>query len=54
MGLLVYLLVNLLWILPIVAFFVGLNDYRRGYEKRGIALLVCGNLLTLLDFLLIF
>ena len=53
-GLLVYLLVNLLWILPIVAFFVGLNDYRRGYEKRGIALLVCGNLLTLLDFLLIF
>ncbi len=52
-GLLIYLLINLLWILPIVAFFIGLNDYRRGYQKRGIAILVCGNILTLLDILFI-
>lgn len=52
-GLLVYLLVNLLWILPIVAFFIGLNDYRRGFQKRGTAILVLGNLLTLLDILFI-
>ena len=52
-GLLIYLLVNLLWILPIVAFFIGLNDYRRGFQKRGTAILVLGNLLTLLDILFI-
>ncbi len=32
-GLLVYLLVNLLWILPIVAFFVGLNDYWKSHTN---------------------
>ena len=52
-GLLIYLLVNLLWILPILAFFIGLNDYRRGFQKRGTAILVLGNLLTLLDLLFI-
>lgn len=52
-GLLIYLLVNLLWVLPIVAFFIGLNDYRRGLKKRGTAILVLGNLLTLLDILFI-
>ncbi len=52
-GLLIYLLVNLLWILPILAFFIGLNDYRRGFQKRGTAILVLGNLLTLLDILFI-
>lgn len=52
-GLLIYLLVNLLWILPIIAFFIGLNDYRRGFQKRSTAILVLGNLLTLLDILFI-
>lgn len=39
---LAYVAQNLLWLLPIVAFFVGLDRYRRGFYKSGIAVVIAG------------
>jgi len=37
-GLLLYVLVQLLWIVPLVLFFVSLDQYRRGFTRRGVAI----------------
>lgn len=47
---LLYLLTNLLWVVPILLFFVGLELYRRCFELPGITVNVIGLLITLLDF----
>mgnify|MGYP000176332491 CR=1 FL=1 len=41
-----YLATQLLWVLPIASFFVGLDYYRRGFERIGIAVLLCGAAIT--------
>ena len=41
-----YLATQLLWVLPIALFFVGLDYYRRGFERIGIAVLLCGAAIT--------
>ena len=37
-----YLATQLLWVLSIASFFVGLDYYRRGFERIGVAVLLCG------------
>ena len=51
---LLYLLTNLLWLVPILLFFVGLELYRRCFELPGITITVIGLLITLLDFWILF
>ena len=41
-----YLATQLLWVLPIALFFVGLDYYCRGFERIGIAVLLCGAAIT--------
>ena len=41
-----YLATQLLWVLPIAAFFFGLDFYRRGLERIGVAVLLCGAAIT--------
>ena len=41
-----YLATQLLWVLPIASFFVGLDFDRRGFERIGIAVLLCGAAIT--------
>ena len=41
-----YLATQLLWVLPIASFFVGLDYYLRGFERIGIAVLLCGAAIT--------
>ena len=43
---LLYLATQLLWVLPIALFFVGLDFYRRGFERIGVAVLLCGAAIT--------
>lgn len=50
---LLYMLSNLLWIAPLILFFVGLNLYRRLFELPGIVINVIGMLLAILDIWLI-
>ena len=43
---LLYCATQLLWLLPLVLFFVSLDRYRRGFERIGIAVLLCGAAIT--------
>ena len=45
--LLIYIGVQLLWILPVASTFIGLNLYRLGFPKRSFAILIAGSLMTL-------
>ena len=51
LAFLLYFLSNMLWIIPVSTFFFGLNEFRRGYEKRSLALLIAGSLFTIGDIL---
>ena len=50
---LLYILTNLLWVVPFLLFFVSLHLYRRCFEKPGIVVAVVGLLLTLVDIWLL-
>ena len=41
-----YVATQLLWLLPLILFFVSLDLYRRGYERLGIAAALLGAALT--------
>lgn len=43
---LLYLLANLLWVLPVLLFFVSLDYYRRGYERVGVCVACLGIAVT--------
>ncbi|MBR6374846.1 MAG: hypothetical protein IKR91_01245 [Alloprevotella sp.] len=45
--LLIYICVQMLWVLPIASTFIGLNQYRLGYPKRAGLTLLVGNALTI-------
>lgn len=47
---LTYVLLQLMWVLPIVAFFAGIMCYDYGHRRLGVLILVAGNLLTLFSF----
>ncbi|MBR1645125.1 MAG: hypothetical protein IJ684_07135 [Bacteroidales bacterium] len=51
---LLYLLTQLLWLLPTCAFFAGLDRYRRGFPRAAYAILAAGLLLTAVDITLLF
>lgn len=51
---LLYLLTNLLWIVPILLFFVSLTLYRRCFELPAIVVAVIGLLFTVADIWLLF
>lgn len=44
---LLYLLTQLLWLLPVALFFASLDTFRRGYERAGAVLAALGCLVTL-------
>ena len=46
MRFLFYVATQLLWLLPLILFFVSLDLYRRGYERLGIAAALLGAALT--------
>lgn len=49
-----YVLLNLLWVVPVILFFVSLELYRRCFEGPGIVVAVLGLLLTIADIVLLF
>lgn len=51
---LLYLLTNLLWIVPIALFFVSLTLYRRCYVLPAVTVAVIGLLFTVADIWLLF
>lgn len=42
LRLLYYVAAQLLWLVPVAMFFVGLNEYRRGYTWRAYACTIVG------------
>ena len=53
LNFLLYLLSNLLWVAPLLLFFVGLQLYRRCFEVPGIIVNAIGALLTIVDIWLL-
>ena len=53
-GVALYFLTQFLWVLPVVAFFLGLDRWRRGYERLGLCILLAGLALTIADVFLLF
>lgn len=51
---LLYVLTQLLWLLPTAAFFAGLDRFRRGFRRSAYAILGAGLLLTAVDVALLF
>ena len=43
---LLYVLTNLLWVAPVLVFFLSLDLYRRGWEWQGACVATVGQLLT--------
>ena len=54
LNFLFYVLTNLLWLIPVILFFVSLHLYRRCFEVPGIVVAVFGMLLTIADIVLLF
>lgn len=50
---LLYLLTQLLWLVPAVCIFCGLDYWRRGYERVGTAIVAVGDVLTVVGFCLL-
>lgn len=50
---LLYLVLQALWIVPAVSFFVGLDAWRRGYEKRGVIINVLGLIVSIIAFVIV-
>ena len=49
-----YLLLQLLWVLPLASFFVGIKCYDYRHRALGVSVLLAGNALTLLSFYVAF
>lgn len=50
---LLYTATQLLWALPLAGFFLALDSWRRGYEKRAVILAVGGLIITVAGFCLL-
>ena len=53
-GFLLYVLTNLLWLLPVGCFFGSLSLYANYHERIAVAVAAAGLLLTLTDFYLLY
>lgn len=53
LNFLLYILGNLLWVVPLLLFFAGLELYRRCFEVPGIIVNAIGALLTIVDIWLL-
>ena len=53
LNFLLYLLTNMLWVIPFLLFFASLHLYRNCYETPGIVVAALGAVLTLVDILLL-
>lgn len=51
---LLYVLTQMLWLVPLLLFFFSLDLYRRGYEHIGITLASIGCLITITGTILLF
>ena len=51
---LLYVLTQMLWLVPLLLFFFSLDLYRRGYERIGITLASIGCLITITGTILLF
>lgn len=51
---LLYVLTQMLWLVPLPLFFFSLDLYRRGYERIGITLASIGCLITITGTILLF
>ena len=49
-----YVLTQMLWLVPLLLFFFSLDLYRRGYERIGITLASIGCLITITGTILLF
>lgn len=47
---LLFVAANSLWVLPVAAFFVSLDRYRRGFRRSGVAVAVAALALTVACF----
>lgn len=50
---LLFVLSNLIWLSPVILFFVALDYYRRGFHRTGIVAAIAGLLLTVTAFALL-
>ena len=53
-DMMLFAMTQLLWLLPIAAFFFGLDRWMRGYNRMSILVLLTGIGLTITDVLLLF
>lgn len=53
-GFLLYVLTNLLWLLPVGCFFGSLTLYANYHERLGVAVAAAGLVLTIADFYLLY
>lgn len=44
---LLYILTQTLWLVPLALFFVSLDQYRRGWERRGIFIAIASALIAI-------
>lgn len=51
---LLYVLTQMLWLVPLLLFFFSLDLYRRGYERIGITLASIGCLITITGTIFLF
>lgn len=54
LALLLYLLNQLVWLVPVAMFFVSLNEYRRGYNTRAYCCAVAGVALAVISLVACF
>lgn len=54
LSFLLYVLTNLLWLVPVVLFFVSLDLYCKGRRARGVAVAILGVVLTVVSALVVF
>lgn len=50
---LLYVLTQMLWLVPLVLFFASLEAYRRGYERWGVSLALVGVAVTVAGIVLL-
>ena len=53
-GVMRYIGLQMLWVVPVLLFFVSLNEYRRGFEKRAWGLAIFGAALSIFSLVNLF
>ena len=53
-GFILYLVTQLLWLLPTASFFFSLDAWRRGYKKRSIVYVAVGLIISVAGLIFVF